>query len=103
MNTGFLDVVALYDTLIMILKEGKPDSLLDLYSDERRRAFQMFTDPMSTYNLLRLSLDMDRATEDDWFFRALSTQDQRVLKQLNRGFSEDWPTDMRKVAKEAGI
>lgn len=88
----------------MILKEGKSDKLLDIYSDERRRVFQMFVDPMSTYNYLRLtSLHPDTATEDDWFFKALKNQDQRVLKQVGKGFTELWPTNMRELAQQAGI
>ncbi|KAJ5728609.1 uncharacterized protein N7483_003117 [Penicillium malachiteum] len=103
LNTGFLDVMALHDSLVMILKEGYSDELLDIYSDERRRSFQMFVDPMSTYNLLRvISKDAEKTTEDDWYFRALKNGNRRVLKSLEKQVSENWATDMRAILRADG-
>ncbi|KAJ5702911.1 hypothetical protein N7488_010459 [Penicillium malachiteum] len=100
LNTGFLDAMALHDTLVMILKEGYSDEILDIYSDERRRSFQMFVDPMSTYNLLRIiTQDAEKTTEEDWFFRAIKNGNRRILKSLEKNSSENWATDMRAILR----
>ncbi|KAJ5738499.1 hypothetical protein N7493_001654 [Penicillium malachiteum] len=100
LNTGLLDVMALHETLTMIINEKFPENLLDDYSDERRKAFQMLVDPMSTYNLLRLTyLDIDQATTDDWFFRALKNGNVRTMKMMEKQFTEIWVTNMREIAQ----
>ena len=92
--------MALHDTLVMILKEGYSDEILDIYSDERRGSFQMFVDPMSTYNLLRIiTQDAEKATEEDWFFRAIKNGNRRILKSLEKNSSENWATDMRAILR----
>ncbi|KAK4941298.1 hypothetical protein LTR10_018708 [Elasticomyces elasticus] len=103
LNTGLLDAEALGEALIMVLNENYPSSLLDVYSDERRKVFQMFVDPVSTQNKLRLhSIDADTAVEDDWYFRLMkdpSKLSHKQLEELSRPFNESWRTDMRALAK----
>lgn len=104
LNTGILDADALAETLIMILNESKPDSLLDIYSDERRKVFQRFVDPVSTYNKLRLhTVDAETANQDDWFYRLMQNPSRDLMKEMNKPFYEMWPTDMRKLAHQAGL
>ena len=98
LNTGILDADALADALIMILKESKPESLLDLYSDERRKVFQRFVDPTSTYNKLRLQMDAEAANRDDWFYRLMQDPSPELMKEMNKPFFEVWRTDIRKLA-----
>lgn len=99
LNSGILDADALADTITMILNELKPMSLLDIYSDERRKVFQFFVDPTSTHNKLRVQYnDQDTATRDDWFFRLLQNPTQNTLMELGKPYFEDWPTNMRELA-----
>ena len=98
-----LDADAAAETLIMILNEGHSTSILDMYSDERRKVFQSFVDPTSTANKLRVhSNPEDTAVQYDWFFRMMadpSKLSQRQLEELSRPYFETWRTDMRKLAK----
>ncbi|KAE8139523.1 hypothetical protein BDV38DRAFT_291238 [Aspergillus pseudotamarii] len=69
LTTGLIDSEALADALELIIHEGKPISILDTYSDERRRVFQTFVDPTSTQNKLRCAkfakdLLIDPSTRD---------------------------------------
>lgn len=102
LNTGLLDADALGEALIMVMKEGYDSSLLDVYSDERRKVFQFFVDPMSTQNKLRVHCNPeDTAVQDDWYFRMMNDPSKLTMKQveeLNRPFIETWRTDMRKLA-----
>ena len=93
--TGLIDADALSDTLELIIKEGKPLSLLDFYSDERRRVFQTFVDPISSQNKLRCASDPETAMED-WFLRAVSKASREDLIKLGAPFFEAWHTDVRK-------
>ena len=103
LNTGLLDGDALAETLIMILKEMKSDELLTKYSDNRRQVFQNFVDPTTTANKLRLHLSSATAAEDDYYFRSLQDPSPEVLEKGSKPYFETWRTDMRKVAKEAGL
>jgi 2-polyprenyl-6-methoxyphenol hydroxylase-like FAD-dependent oxidoreductase len=100
MNTGLLDAEALADTLIMVLKEDQSLSLLDIYSDERRKVFQTFVDPVTTNNLLRIQYNTPETVKDDWFFRKLQNMDEKTARELARPFFEVWRTNMRKVLAE---
>ena len=76
--------------------------LLDLYSDERRRAFQTFVDPMSTQNKLRCANDPETAI-DDWFLRALINKTPEIREAFSRPFFDVWPTDMKKLTASRGL
>ncbi|KAK5045143.1 hypothetical protein LTR84_009476 [Exophiala bonariae] len=100
LNTGILDADALAEALIMILKEQYPPSLLDIYSDERRKVFQFFVDPTSTQNKLRVhSNHEDEAVQNDWFFRLLQNPTYQELKEMAKPYFETWRTNIRKLAE----
>ncbi|KAE8382503.1 FAD/NAD(P)-binding domain-containing protein [Aspergillus bertholletiae] len=102
LTTGLLDADAAADALDLIINEKKPMDLLDLYSDERRRAFQTFVDPLSTQNKLRCASDPD-TVGNDWFLRGLVNKTPEILESFARPFFEIWPTDMRKLAASRGF
>lgn len=96
LSSGLLDADALADTLDLIINEGKPMDLLDVYSDARRKAFQTFVDPVSTQNKLRCANDPETATED-WFLRSMINPNPEELEEFNKSFFDVWRTDMRKL------
>lgn len=97
LNTGFHDAIALSEALKMILKEGgAADHILQIYSDERRKVVQEFVDPTSTYNKLRLhSINIETASQDDWFFRSLQDYSSADFGRYWGRFEHTWPTNMR--------
>ncbi|KIX10187.1 uncharacterized protein Z518_01268 [Rhinocladiella mackenziei CBS 650.93] len=100
LNTGILDADAATEALIMVLNEGCSDSVLDVYSDERRKVFQFFVDPTSTQNKLRLhSHDVSTAVQDDWYLRMINHPTPEKMLELMKPYFETWRTDMRKVTK----
>ena len=98
--TGLIDADALSDALELIIKEGKPLTLLDFYSDERRKVFQTFVDPISSQNKLRCANDPETAMEG-WFLRAVSKASPADLIKLGAPFFEAWRTDMRTFVNTA--
>ncbi|GIC93648.1 uncharacterized protein Aud_010136 [Aspergillus udagawae] len=98
LTTGILDADALADALELIIHEGKPIGVLDTYTDERRRAFQMFVDPSSSQNKLRIASDVSTAKQD-WLIRfmARASGDGDMVKQATEAFFSVWRTDMRKI------
>ena len=98
-----LDADALAESLIMVLKEGRSPTLLDMYSDERRKVFQFFVDPTSTANKLRVhSNPAESAVRDDWFFRQMAVPlkvSPDELQELAKPYFETWRTNMRELAK----
>ncbi|KAK4031583.1 putative fad binding domain protein [Parachaetomium inaequale] len=99
LSSGLLDAEALTDSLDLIINEGSPLSLLDTYSSERQRVFQIFTSPVSTMNKLRCAADPELANED-WLIRALNTNPSS-LKEYGRHFYDTWRTNMRSLV--AGV
>ena len=100
LTTGLLDADAAADALIMVLKEGRPPSILDVYSDERRKVFQTFVDPTSTANKLRVhSNDVENAVQDDWYLRIVASPTPEQLQDLARPYFETWRTNMRQLTK----
>jgi 2-polyprenyl-6-methoxyphenol hydroxylase-like FAD-dependent oxidoreductase len=99
LNTGLLDADAAAAALILILNDGYKEDILDNYSDERRKVFQTFVDPTSTYNKLRLhSVDPKTATKDDWYLKLMArgpTQEEAM--ELMRPFVEVWRTGVEKL------
>jgi 2-polyprenyl-6-methoxyphenol hydroxylase-like FAD-dependent oxidoreductase len=101
LNTGLLDADAVAETLIMIINEHRPLSLMDVYSDERRKVFQSLVDPMSSQNKTRLQHNTpESARKDDWYFRTLQNLSPETAHELARPFAELWRTDMRKLVKD---
>jgi len=79
---GIVDVGGLYDCLAGIY-EGKADrSILDTYSEIRRKKYQELTDPISQENLRRLfDQDPDKALETDEFLKTLKNNENDVEAQ----------------------
>ncbi|ODM18857.1 hypothetical protein SI65_05474 [Aspergillus cristatus] len=96
--TGIIDADAASDTLELIINEGKDLSLLDFYSDERRRVFQTFVDPVSAQNKLRCANDPETAAED-WFIRAVMKSSEAGMAKLGSAFFDAWGTVMRRLAE----
>lgn len=102
LTSGLLDAEALADAFELIINEGQPVSLLDLYANERQRVFQMFTNPITTQNKLRCAADPSLPPED-WFLKSLLAHDEETLKRYGAGFFETWRTDMKKLAISRGF
>lgn len=64
----------------MIDLEGWPSEVLEAWSNERVRAFQMLVDLQSTQHKLRVQNDTKFAYED-CFFRQLNSTSTEVLKR----------------------
>lgn len=92
--TGLLDVEALADSLELIINDGKPKSVLNVYS-ERQRVFQFFTNPVSTANKTRIVTDPEFA-HDDWVIRTLNNN-PTALRSYARQFVDMWRTGMTSV------
>lgn len=70
LSGGIVDVGNLYDCLRGIYEGQADDSLLDNYSEIRRKIWKEVTDPVSSGNLLRFcALDLDTAGENEPFFQ----------------------------------
>lgn len=94
--TGLLDAEALAETLQMIFHDKKTISILEAYSHERRRVFQMFVDPTSKANKLRLQQSPEYA-DDDWMVRTLQNPTPEVMKEFFSPYMASWRSDMRAV------
>lgn len=104
LNSGILDVDALAPALTMILDESKPLSILDIYSDERRKIWQSFVDPTTTNNKLRVQCnEQDDAARDDWYFRALQNPSKENMMELGEPYFSQWRTDFRALVKKANL
>jgi len=103
LNTGLLDGDALAEALIMVLNEGRSDKILTSYSDARRKVFRYFVDPTTTANKLRLHLASETAAEDDDYLRSLQNPTAEEMEKGAKPYFETWRTDMRALAKDAGL
>ncbi len=84
---GILDAGALGDVLLAVMKEGKSDSLLDRYSEVRRKVFLEIVDPRSTANVRRISEnDPDTVGQTDPFLKLLI--DPAIDKSKLRGLDD---------------
>lgn len=75
----------LFDSLIGIHKGLADESILDTYSEVRKRIWTETIDPMSRENFRRLhDQDPDNARENDEFFRILvnAESDTELAKEL---------------------
>lgn len=61
LTTGFADAFVLYEALAAVIAGDEPDSILDIYADERRRAFMEVTSPVASHNKVQLYNMNDRA------------------------------------------
>ncbi|CAG8903715.1 unnamed protein product [Penicillium egyptiacum] len=96
LSTGLIDSEALCDILEMIILEGKSSDLLDIYANERAKAFQMFVDPQSTQNKLRVQSDPELAHEN-WLLRQLNSTSPKFLEEFGLPFFQQWRVDMKEV------
>ncbi|KAJ5647062.1 FAD/NAD(P)-binding domain-containing protein [Penicillium lividum] len=103
LNTGLLDGDALAEALIMVINEGRSNKILTSYSDARRKVFRYFVDPTTTANKLRLHLASETAAEDDDYLRSLQNPTAEEMEKGAKPYFETWRTDMRAVAKDAGL
>ncbi|KAL5583879.1 hypothetical protein FOVSG1_015230 [Fusarium oxysporum f. sp. vasinfectum] len=99
LTTGILDSDALADALLMVLNKEQPISLLERYSDERRKVFQNFVDPTTTHNKLRIQRDPSTAYED-WLMKKMRNPSQKTMTDFMVPYLTVWRTDMKAVAQE---
>jgi hypothetical protein len=95
--TGLLDAEALADSFELIINDGKSKDVLNVYSDERQRVFQFFTNPVSTANKTRIATDPEFAQED-WVIRMLNANPS-AFQSYARHFVDTWRTDMRSLVR----
>ncbi len=95
LTTGILDAEALSDALIMVLKEGAPGQVLDLYANLRRQVFGFFVDPMSTQNKARVESTPEELEREDGFVQMLNTVTPEEYARQQKYYSDQWRTDIR--------
>jgi ATP-dependent phosphoenolpyruvate carboxykinase len=82
---GIADVGNLFDALIGIHKGLADESILDRYSEERRRIWKDIIDPMSRDNFRRVwETDVETARENDPFFKICvqAESDEALAREL---------------------
>ncbi|KAJ2901601.1 uncharacterized protein MKZ38_001621 [Zalerion maritima] len=68
---GIVDVGGLYECLIGMFSNKADASILDVYSDARRKKYQEVVNPISSANLLRMfSVHPDKVLDSDEFLQA---------------------------------
>lgn len=85
MTGGIADVGSLFDALMGIHKGLADDSILDKYSEVRRKIWAETIDPMSRENFRRLyGQDPDKARENDEFFKMCiqAETDQDLAREI---------------------
>ena len=83
---GILDAGALGDVLVAVIKQGKPETLLDSYAEKRKKVFQELVDPRSQANVRRIWQDPETAARDDPFLKMLN--DPSIDKTKMRGLED---------------
>ncbi|KAI8713587.1 FAD-binding-3 domain-containing protein [Fusarium sp. LHS14.1] len=67
---GIVDVAGVYECLVGIYTDRADQSILDIYSDIRRKKYQEIVDPISSSNLRRMfSVHPDKVLETDEFLQ----------------------------------
>lgn len=86
MTGGIADVGSLFDALIA-LKEGKADdSILDKYSEVRRKKWAEIIDPMSRANFKRVCLaEAESDRNEFWALCKKMEEDDELAKQMAQG------------------
>ena len=70
MTGGIVDVAGVYECLVGIYTDRADQSILDIYSDIRRKKYQEIVDPISSSNLRRMfSVHPDKVLETDEFLQ----------------------------------
>lgn len=70
MTGGIVDVAGVYECLVGIYTNRADPSILDIYSDIRRKKYQEIVDPISSSNLRRMfSVQPDKVLETDEFLQ----------------------------------
>ncbi|KAJ5356685.1 hypothetical protein N7517_011294 [Penicillium concentricum] len=96
LSTGLIDSEALCDILEMVILEGESSDLLDIYANEREKAFQIVVDPQSKQNKLRVQSDPDFAHEN-WLLRQLNSASPKFLEEIGLPFFQQWRVDMKEI------
>ncbi|KAJ5952648.1 uncharacterized protein N7479_011061 [Penicillium vulpinum] len=99
LSTGLIDSEALCDILEMIILEGKPFDLLDIYANERAKAFQMFVDPQTTQHKLRVQSDPEFVHEN-WLLQQLNNASPKILEELGLPLFQQWRVDMKGIVSQ---
>jgi len=83
---GIADVGSLFDALVA-MKNGKADdSILDKYSEVRRKKWAEIIDPMSRANFKRVCLDESEASRNEfWTLCKKMDGDEELAKQMAQG------------------
>jgi len=83
---GIADVGSLFDALVA-LKNGKADdSILDKYSDVRKKKWAEIIDPMSRANFRRVCLDeAESEREKFWALCHQMEKDDELARQMAQG------------------
>ncbi|KAG8630297.1 hypothetical protein KVT40_001916 [Elsinoe batatas] len=96
---GLVDAGNLYDCLIGIHKGLTDDSILDKYSDVRRKVYHDIIDPVSSGNIVRMWQDPETVLDEDKFLQMCrSVQDdpeaskamQAGMKAVMHDFTKDY-------------
>lgn len=84
LTSGLFDMFVLYEALAAIVHGDAKESILDRYSDERRRVFLQFASPRATENkrLIYHSTDPARLEVDLKRLRRLETDKDFLLQSV---------------------
>jgi len=86
LTSGMCDGGNLADCIIGIYKGlVEPEFILKKYSEERRRIFNEFTDPVSTANKVRMHQDPQDVIKNDPFIAILHRNDTEEIAKLGAG------------------
>ncbi|KAH7247142.1 hypothetical protein B0J15DRAFT_402068 [Fusarium solani] len=97
---GIVDVAGVYECLVGIYTNQADPSILDIYSDIRRKKYQEIVDPISSSNLRRMfSVHPDKVLETDEFLQMckkaatdpkLASEMLQSAHQLNYDFTQHY-------------
>ncbi|EEU42164.1 uncharacterized protein NECHADRAFT_51064 [Fusarium vanettenii 77-13-4] len=82
---GIVDVAGVYECLVGIYTDRADASILDIYSDIRRKKYQEIVDPISSSNLRRMfSVHPDKVLETDEFLQMCkkAANDPKLASEL---------------------
>lgn len=87
----------------MVLNEGYPELVLDVYADACREVFGYFVDPTTTQNKTRLQGNPVDVEREDGFMRMLRNPAIDSPTLFQKMYKERWVTDMRSKIATMGI
>ena len=80
---GIADVGSLYDALVALKNGQTDDSILDKYSEVRRKKWAEIIDPMSRANFRRVCLDEAESERNEfWNLCDRMEQDEELARQM---------------------